>query len=94
MGALGGGLGAIWAPRVAQDGSRVEKHGSLTAPWDPNMENVRYFFVFFALFCVVFSRRFSEGLGTSFLEDFGMISEVMFDVFLMDACAKLPQEKH
>ena len=23
-----------------------------------------------------------------------MISEVIFDVFLMDACAKLPQEKH
>ena len=44
MGALGGGLGAIWAPRVAQDGPRVEKHGSLTAPWDPKSNDFGHFF--------------------------------------------------
>ena len=73
MGALGGGLGAIWAPRVAQDGPRVEKHGSLTAPWDPKIEKFRHFFEFF---CIVL-RCFFEAV-------FGRPRDLIFRGFVDD----------
>ena len=67
MGALGGGLGAIWAPRVAQDGPRVEKPGLLTAPWVPKMDKFRYVVLFVLHYLAMrFRRRVGKASGLHF----------------------------
>jgi hypothetical protein len=96
-GALGGGLGAILASRVAQDSKRETNFGSLTilgSSRGPLRGPIFAVFVdLFIFVCIVFVSLCFKGFRAPFLMDFGRLSLSFVELFFVIFGTSPTQEK-